>query len=324
MVCVTAIITIFTITCVSALSAFSINRGVANTSKTGLAWPNGDSVDLGQYRTTGKVSWYYTWSPFSIDTDLEFVAMLWGQKSVDQFSSTINDTIAKRGVKAILGMNEPQEPGQSNLTAEQGAEMWKAYLEPLRSQGIRLGSPAPSSAPSGKIWLQDFLVACAGACTVDFIALHYYDVNATQFKEYLTDYHQTFQRPLWVTEWACQNFNDLQAQCSKDDVVLFLNETQIFMDNSDFVERYAWFGAMRDMSGVNQADALMDSGGKINALGKQYIGSEPPQTSGGGNADGPMAPGGRDGGVSISSSSSKWIGFRATNAILLFFAFLLI
>lgn len=148
--------------------------------------------------------------------------------------------------------------------------MWKTYLEPLRAQGIRLGSPAPSSAPSGKTWLQGFFAACAGGCTVDFIALRmcsrlvtiqrallahfptdYYDVNATQFMDYLKDYHETFQRPLWVTEWACQNFNDVKAQCSQDDVILFLNVTQTFMDNSDFVERYSWFGAMKDMSGVN-------------------------------------------------------------------------
>lgn len=49
--------------------------------------------------------------------------------------------------------------------------MWKTYLEPLRALGVRLGSPAPSSAPSGKTWLQDFLGACNGGCTVDFIAL---------------------------------------------------------------------------------------------------------------------------------------------------------
>lgn len=49
--------------------------------------------------------------------------------------------------------------------------MWKTYLEPLRQQGVRLGSPAPSSAPSGLIWLQDFLTSCAGGCTIDFIAL---------------------------------------------------------------------------------------------------------------------------------------------------------
>lgn len=57
------------------------------------------------------------------------------------------------------------------MTPEDGAQMWKTYLEPLRAQGVRLGSPAPSSAPSGKTWLQAFLTACAGGCTVDFIAL---------------------------------------------------------------------------------------------------------------------------------------------------------
>ncbi|RDB16884.1 Alkali-sensitive linkage protein 1 [Hypsizygus marmoreus] len=229
---------------------------------------------------------YYSWSPYAVETDLEFVPMLWGQKSVNQFSSTIKQTISQLGVKAVLGMNEPQERGQSNLTPEEGAEMWKAYLEPLRAQGVRLGSPAPSSAPSSKTWLQAFLAACAGGCTVDFIALHYYDVNATQFIEYLNDYHSTFQRPLWVTEWACQNFNELEKQCSHNGIVEFLNKTQAFMDNSAFVERYAWFGAMKALQGVNQDNALMDSKGKINALGKQYIGAE---ASGGGNADAPNA-----------------------------------
>jgi len=37
------------------------------------------------------------------------------------------------------------------------------------------------------------------------------------------------------------------------------------------VERYAWFGAMENLQGVNPANALMTSSGKINALGEQYI-----------------------------------------------------
>jgi hypothetical protein len=141
--------------------------------------------------TKFKRNRYYTWSPSSTQTNLEFVPMLWGQREVDQFSSTINDTISTGGITAVLGMNEcvfcsygspiapiltppnsrPQESSQSNLTPEQGAAMWKTYLEPLRSRGVRLGSPAPSSAPSGKTWIQDFLTACDGGCTVDFIAL---------------------------------------------------------------------------------------------------------------------------------------------------------
>ena len=137
----------------------------------------------------------------------------------------------------MTGINElsrPEQSGQSNLTAEEGAELWKTYLEPLKSQGIRLGTPAPSSAPSGKTWLQDWLKACAGGCNPDFVALRkllsvllviaqnvrilmarnhsafafpsadYYDVNATQFQLYLEDFHDTFQLPIWVTEWADQ------------------------------------------------------------------------------------------------------------------------
>lgn len=30
-----------------------------------------------------------------------------------------------------------------------------------------------------------------------------------------------------------------------------MNATQQFMDDTDWVERYAWFGAMEDMQGVN-------------------------------------------------------------------------
>lgn len=105
--------------------------------------------------------------------------------------------------------------------------MWKSYVEPLKSQGLRLGTPAPSSAPSGKTWIQDWLSVCAGGCNPDFVALRmwlfrvryffkktsvaktnvrkdWYDINATQFQLYLEDFHDTFNLPIWVTEWACQ------------------------------------------------------------------------------------------------------------------------
>lgn len=78
------------------------------------------------------------------------------------------------------------------------------------------------------------------------------------------------------------------------------------MDSSSFVERYAWFGAMENLQGVNsvsvfpvlrglsssglsyvtpslylQENALMDSQGNINALGEQYIGGNQSTTSSG-------------------------------------------
>ncbi|KIJ55498.1 glycoside hydrolase family 128 protein [Sphaerobolus stellatus SS14] len=242
-----------------------------STSKAGLAWPNGNGIDITQFLNTGKVTWYYTWSPYPVNTDIEFVPLLWGADQTEQWNQTISDTIKTLQPTAVLGMNEPQETSQSNLTPEEGAAMWKTYIQPLKQQGLRLGSPAPSSAPSGKQWLLSWLNSSCSDCTVDFIALHWYDVNATAFIEYLEDFHNTFQRPIWVTEWTCQNFNNINAQCSYQDIVTFMNITQSFMDRTDWVERYAWFGAMENLQGVNPDDALMTSKGKINPLGLQYI-----------------------------------------------------
>lgn len=147
---------------------------------------------------------YYTWSPDGFQSNLEFVPMLWGPAQTDDWNNNIDNTISSLHVTHALGFNEPQEVSQSNLSPEDGASMWKQYIEPLKQQNITLGSPAPSSAPSGKTWLQQWLDACAGGCTVDFIAMHWYDINSTAFIEYLEDFHATFQRPIWVTEWACQ------------------------------------------------------------------------------------------------------------------------
>ncbi|KAH8103620.1 glycosyl hydrolase catalytic core-domain-containing protein [Cristinia sonorae] len=260
-------------------------RQASSTAKAGLAWPNGPYNDIDQYRSTGKVQWYYTWSPSPVPTDLEFVPMLWGARQVAEWSRTISDTIRRNHVTHALGFNEPQQAGQSDLSPEDGASIWKAQIEPLKAQGILLGSPAPSSAPSGKTWLLDWMKACGGwdgskgGCTVDFVALHWYDVNSTAFIRYLEDFHDTFQKPIWVTEWACQNFNHADQQCSQQDIVDFMNTTQSFMDNTDWVERYSWFGAMRNLSGVNQWNALMTNDGHLTTLGKQYIGAVTPNIS---------------------------------------------
>ena len=40
------------------LSTSLTTRAVTNNSKAGLAWPNGNSVDIKQYTSTGKVSWW--------------------------------------------------------------------------------------------------------------------------------------------------------------------------------------------------------------------------------------------------------------------------
>lgn len=47
--------------------------------------------------------------------------------------------------------------------------------------------------------------------------------------------------------------------------------TQQFMDKTDWVERYSWFGAMPDPV-ISSVNSLLDNKGKITPLGKQYTG----------------------------------------------------
>ncbi|KAI0824605.1 glycosyl hydrolase catalytic core-domain-containing protein [Trametes gibbosa] len=254
-------------------------EAVTNSSKAGLAWPNANYDDINQYLSTGKVQWYYNWSPDPIRTDIEFVPMLWGTRQTSDWDNNINRTIQQYHVTHLLGFNEPEIVGQSNISPTDAATEWKAHIEPLKGLGVLLGAPAPSGAPQGKQWLVNWMNACQGGCTVDFMPLHWYDTNSTAFMGYLQDYHDTFQKPLWVTEWACQNFNQPDQQCSLQDIVNFMNATQKFMDDTDWIERYAWFGAMENLQGVNQENALMSSDGHITTLGQQYIGAITPNVS---------------------------------------------
>ena len=50
-----------------------------------------------------------------------------------------------------------------------------------------------------------------------------------------------------------------------------MDATQGFMNKTDWVERYSWFGAMPEPV-ISSVNSLVDKSGKITPLGKQYIG----------------------------------------------------
>lgn len=77
--------------------------------------------------------------------------------------------------------------------------------------------------------------------------------------------HATFpDKPIWLTEFACHNFvsnveprrfrppihvisyqQEGGEQCTYADTVAFMNITQTWLDQQDYIHRYAWFGAMK-------------------------------------------------------------------------------
>jgi hypothetical protein len=60
------------------------------------------------------------------------------------------------------------------------ANIWMQFIQPLKSQGVRLGGPAVTASPSGRPWLVSFLAACSN-CTIDFLPLHWCAHNLYEY-----------------------------------------------------------------------------------------------------------------------------------------------
>jgi len=236
------------------------------SSKIGLSWNSGNLGALAG--GSSKASWIYNWSPHNIPGSekfgLEFVPMLWGPGQESDFEKEV-----KAGFNSstcVLGFNEPDNSGQSNLSPQQAASIWKQYLQPLAGK-LRLGAPAVTSAPTGKPWLQNFFSACSG-CTIDFIPLHWYGSDAGAFISYIEDLHNTFNKNIWVTEWACVEYGP--PPCDQNSVNNFLQNTTAWLTKTGYVERYAWFGIR--VNGIPTTDATLSADGQsATPLGQMYV-----------------------------------------------------
>ncbi|KAK0191268.1 glycosyl hydrolase catalytic core-domain-containing protein [Armillaria mellea] len=247
----------------------SSNSGVWTGPKGGLAWPNGDTGKLTNWKTN-HMSYLYTWGsdplPAASNAGFQVLPQLWGDKDTATFAQNIGSYTTPT---YVLAFNEPNESGQSNMTPDHAVQLWWQYIEPQKANGHKLVAPAVSSSPVGFTWTQEFFAKCVG-CTIDAIATHYYDVSASDFIAYQNKFHDTFQLPILVTEYACQNFNN-GPQCSSDQIWSFMTDTTAWMDSTDWIISYMWFGAMLDMYNVNYECQLMGSDGLPNTLGYRFI-----------------------------------------------------
>jgi hypothetical protein len=188
--------------------------------------------------------------------------MLWGAKQIGDFQNLVKQGYATK----VFGMNEPNQVGQSNMSPGDGAELWMRYIQPLKNEGYTLISPGCTNAATAKPWMQDFLSACTD-CTVDAFAVHVYTNSFQEMIDYLKDFYNTFQKPIWVTEFACNDFSN--GSCP--DVYEFMGKVQSFMDQTDWIHGYSAFGVEHNMVGVHSADQLLDGDDQPTALGSFYI-----------------------------------------------------
>lgn len=189
--------------------------------------------------------WYHNWASSSAGVarpkGVEFVPTIWGPGSVTE--AELGN--AARSGKNLLGFNEPDLPGQANMTPEQALDLWPQ----LQKTGLNLGAPAVASdadKPGG--WLDRFMKgAQERGLRVDFIPVHWYgsdfSYRATyQLAAYLERVHKRYNKPVWLTEYALIDFTQGTPRYpSEQEQKNFIKISTETLDKMDYVERYAWF-----------------------------------------------------------------------------------
>ena len=205
------------------------------------------STNMGRNLNPTKLNagWYYNWgvTPYSYTgyNQLEYVPMVWGDKSASIINNKINNSISQ-GYKYILGFNEPDYTDQANISVEEAVSLWSNFMD----KDIRVGSPASALWPSiSTNWFQPFMKQIQEKeMDVDFITVHCYPANwnggksmADWFlKEVVDKTWEMYHKPIWITEFSTSG-NGI----TNEGTASFLEYLMPGLDERAYVERYSFF-----------------------------------------------------------------------------------
>ncbi len=245
------------------------------TNKKGVAFTNG-ALNWSYKTSDLKANWMYSWGNVlaeEIPENVEFVPMFWGKGSVtDANIDRIKGLVAEGKVKYILGFNEPDGAKQANMTVDEAIALWPR----LEEIGVPIGSPATVS-PNNE-WMQSFMQKVEELnLRVDFVAVHSYGgLNVLSFIDKLDEVHRTYERPIWITEFAVADWDATSIEANKysqGSVIEYMKETLGYLNDIPWIHRYAWFDGGERPPLVSSA--LFDGEANITPLGEVYAGIEP-------------------------------------------------
>jgi hypothetical protein len=245
--------------------------------KRGVAYGHHSVDDFGVL--SKGVSFWYNWDfrpdealrdGAYLEHDVEYVPMIWG-KATDREAA---QSSIPEDARYLLGFNEPNFGSQANISATEAAALWPDLEAIARAKGLSLVSPAVNFCGGDCQdtdpfhYLDEFFGACSG-CKVDAIAVHIYvgcspagDNKAEWLINHVETYKERFDKPLWLTEFACDSAKSLDEQ------QVFLEDAVEYLESEPRIERYAWFAGRAD--NVSFVDLLGPSG-ELTSLGRAYV-----------------------------------------------------
>jgi hypothetical protein len=148
------------------------------------------------------------------------------------------------------------------LTPDVAAKAYKKYMNPFAGRAL-LGGPAVTNSVQpgqGLAWLEAFLEACNNECHIDFFPVHWYDPtgNMDSLKQHLSQTHKLAKgKDVWLSEFGLGGGGG-----SQDAQVAFLKQALPYLDQTPYLERYAYFGVF--------PNSLLN-GNTISPAGQEYV-----------------------------------------------------
>ncbi|KAL8691218.1 MAG: hypothetical protein Q9218_003514 [Villophora microphyllina] len=228
----------------------------------GVPWAM-DKVDF--KGPISSVSNWNTWVPPELKGRAPFRPMVHLEA---QLSGGDWQNIENTKENVILFFNEPERNG---ISAQHAADVWHQKMLPLRQhKGKKLVSPSCASDPKGQAWLADFMHRVQDN-PPDFVGVHYYGTDSKAAIGFIQGVHSKFPKQhLMVTEIASISRN-------YHDVVDFTVKLANWMDSTDWIFEYGFFGCMRKVADnfVSPEAQLMKPDGNFTPLMDKLMHEQP-------------------------------------------------
>ena len=233
----------------------------AGPNNPGVPWAM-DKVNFGG--PISSVSNWNTWVPPELKGRVPFRPMV---HLTPQLSGGDWDMVVNSDQPIIHFFNEPEMNG---ISAEDAANAWHGQMVPLRqNKGKQLVSPSVTSSPQGQAWLADFMNRVSDA-PPDYVGLHYYGTDGNACIQYLQSMHSTYSQPIIVSEIASTARDDASVRG-------FTAQLANFMDGTDWIFEYGFFGCMRNVADnfVSPNAQLMNPDGSFTDLMNKLQNDQP-------------------------------------------------
>ncbi|MCJ1290006.1 hypothetical protein MMC34_001541 [Xylographa carneopallida] len=143
------------------------------------------------------------------------------------------------------------EPERAGISVEHAADVWNNQMISLRQNGKKLVSPSCSNDDAAQTWIADFMGRVAGQAP-DYLGVHYYGTDGNAAIQYLQDMHSKYpNQPIIVSEIA-------STARDAPSVLGFTAQLANWMDNTDWIFEYGFFGCMRKL-----ADGFVSPGAQL-------------------------------------------------------------